>query len=146
MRLEVRRNFPWEGSTMVVNVTNTMKGLFFVLLTPYIATICFVDIHCFVDFFFSRKFSSPSCLSFISLIDHTAIFLPFLWTTKKSSLEKDYWMCFHFNALRIFFILVCDCFDVKRFWRGKEKDEKIDSCNKSEWTRDMTIIFYSSIK
>lgn len=98
-------------------------------------------------FFFLSKIFPPLAvyLSFrLSTIQQ--FFFLFFEQQKKSSLEKDYWMCFHFNALRIFFILVCDCFDVKRFWRGKEKDEKIDSCNKSEWTRDMTIIFYSSIK
>lgn len=66
---------------------------------------------------------------------------------KKSSLEKDYWMCFHFNALRIFLRFFCAIvLTLNDSEEDEKKKTKIDSCNKSEWTRDMTIIFYSSIK
>lgn len=75
-------------------------------------------------FFLSRNFPSLSCLSFISLIDHTAIFLFFPSNEEKKAHWKKIIECafilmrWEFSS----FFLVCDCFDVKRFWSGMSRE------------------------
>lgn len=110
---------------MVVNVTNTMKGLVFILLTPYIATICFVDIHCFVDFFFSLEIFPPLA---VYLSFRLSTIQQFFFSFPSNEEKKAHWkkiiecafilMRWEFSS----FFLVCDCFDVKRFWSGMSRE------------------------